>query len=86
MIRDIGISLALRLAWQVLFAAILGYFILSQIPDALSFAGYAIIIAAAIGNYLYRLNRAKHEISPPEKEDGERSDAQDCEKKEDEGG
>ena len=65
---------------QVLFAAVLGYFVLSQIPDALSFAGYAIIIAAAIGNYLYRLGVAKRETAAQKKADGEDSEGRSPEK------
>ena len=44
---------------QVLFAAILGYFLLEQVPAPLSIAGYVIIIGAAVGNFVYRLIRAK---------------------------
>ena len=33
---------------QILFAALLGFFFLGQIPDVLSFIGYAIIIGAAV--------------------------------------
>lgn len=40
---------------QVLFAAILGYFFLDQIPLPLSIAGYVIIICAAVGRWLYHL-------------------------------
>lgn len=42
---------------QVLFAALLGYFFLSQIPDAFSYVGYAIILCAAVGRWLYGLRR-----------------------------
>ena len=44
---------------QVFFAAILGYFFLQQVPETLSFVGYAIIIAAAIGQWLYHRQRMK---------------------------
>lgn len=47
---------------QVLFAAVLGYFFLSQIPDVWSFVGYAIIIGAAFakwGLHLWETKRAK---------------------------
>ena len=44
---------------QVLFAAILGYFILSQPVKPLSILGYVIIIGAAIGKWVYTLIRAK---------------------------
>ena len=44
---------------QVLFAAVLGYFFLSQIPDILSYVGYAIIIGAAIAKCLLHLYEKK---------------------------
>lgn len=72
---------------QVLFAAILGFLFLSQVPSVLSIVGYVIIIGAAFGNWAYRLARSKKEahtlpapenIAPPaendkkeEKKDGE---------------
>lgn len=37
---------------QVIFAAILGFFFLDQIPDAFSIIGYAIIIIVAIAMYI----------------------------------
>lgn len=40
---------------QVLFAAILGYFLLDQIPSELSFMGYAVILFAAFGRWLYHI-------------------------------
>ena len=45
---------------QVLFAALLGYLFLEQLPDAYSFAGYAIILAAAIGKWVWVHVRSKH--------------------------
>ena len=44
---------------QVLFAAILGYFILSQQIKPLSIVGYVIIIGAAVGKWIYTLSLAK---------------------------
>ena len=44
---------------QVPFAAILGYFILSQIPDTWSFVGYVIIIGAAIIKWALQMVEAK---------------------------
>ncbi len=41
---------------QVLFAALLGYFLLGQIPKPLSVAGYGIILFAAFGRWAYRLS------------------------------
>ncbi len=38
---------------QVLFAAVLGYFLLSEVPTVLSFIGYAIILLAAILRKVY---------------------------------
>ncbi len=45
---------------QVLFAAILGFLFLNQIPKTLSIIGYVVIIGAAVGNFIYRLANAKH--------------------------
>ncbi len=44
---------------QIVFAAILGFVFLHQVPDALSLAGYGVICAAALANFLYstRLSR-----------------------------
>lgn len=44
---------------QVLFAALLGYFFLDQLPSALSVAGYVVIIFAAVGRWLYNLYCAR---------------------------
>lgn len=42
---------------QILFAAILGFVFLDQIPDLLSVIGYIIIIGAAVGSYLYQKSK-----------------------------
>ena len=44
---------------QVFFAAILGFFFLDQIPKTLSFIGYAVIVAAAVGQWAYHMVRAR---------------------------
>ena len=46
---------------QVLFAAVLGFFFLHQIPKTASLVGYAVIILAAVGNCIYRLEKSKRE-------------------------
>lgn len=38
---------------QIIFSAVLGFYIFDQIPDYLSFVGYAIIIAMAVIMFLY---------------------------------
>lgn len=43
----------------VIFAAILGFIVLGQIPDPLSYIGYAIIIGAAVAVWLYHIARDK---------------------------
>lgn len=48
---------------QVFFAAILGYVFLQQVPETLSFIGYAIIIAAAVGQWAYHMYRARKETA-----------------------
>ncbi len=50
---------------QVLFAAVLGYFVLDQIPDKWSFVGYAIIIAAAFAKWAIHLHETKKAHSSP---------------------
>lgn len=39
---------------QILFAAVLGFIVLNQIPDFISIIGYIVIIGAALGSYLYQ--------------------------------
>ena len=61
---------------QVFFAAILGYVFLQQVPETLSFIGYAIIIAAAVGQWAYHIVRARNEkVSPATGEMPSESDA-----------
>lgn len=43
----------------VIFTALLGLFVLGEIPDWLSIIGYAIIIGASVLNYLYNNNYLK---------------------------
>ena len=38
---------------QIIFSASLGFFLFGQIPDILSFTGYAVIILMAVINFLY---------------------------------
>lgn len=63
--------------FQVLFAAILGFFCLGQIPDLWSIAGYIVIIGAAVGKWLYYLIKSKKSAPTPtdeeaaQKNDGE---------------
>ena len=44
---------------QVLFAALLGFFFLSQTPKVMSLIGYAVILSAAVGKWLYQLRKTK---------------------------
>ena len=44
---------------QILFSALLGFVVFRQIPDYLSFIGYAIIIASAILNFVYNQKTIK---------------------------
>lgn len=37
----------------VLFAALLGFFVQGEVPDAFSFVGYFIVISAAVGNWYF---------------------------------
>lgn len=51
---------------QVLFAALLGFLFLNQIPKTLSIIGYVVIIGAAVGNFIYRLEKTKREVKKKE--------------------
>lgn len=51
---------------QVLFAAILGFLFLDQIPKTLSIIGYVVIIGAAVGNFIYRIEKSKREAKKNE--------------------
>ncbi len=44
---------------QVLFAALLGFFFLSQVPKPMSIVGYVVIIGAAVGKTIYQIVKNK---------------------------
>ena len=46
---------------QVIFSAVLGFFLFGQLPDVWSFVGYAVIIAMAIVNFIYNNRRFREE-------------------------
>ena len=46
---------------QVIFSAIIGFFLFSQVPDAFSVLGYILIIAMAAMNFLYHKKLSKEE-------------------------
>lgn len=43
---------------QIIFSAILGFFVFGQVPDLLSWIGYVVICSMAIVNYLNNLGRS----------------------------
>ena len=55
---------------QVLFAAVLGFLFLDQLPDLWSLAGYGIIIGAAVGKQLLARRLAKRQSPPCEEQPG----------------
>lgn len=55
---------------QVLFAAVLGFLFLDQLPDLFSLAGYGIIIGAAVGKQLLARRLAKRQSPSPKKQPG----------------
>lgn len=55
---------------QVLFAAVLGFLFLDQLPDLFSLAGYGIIIGAAAGKQLLARRLAKRQSPSPEEQPG----------------
>ena len=54
---------------QVFFAAILGFLFLRQIPEVLSFIGYAVIIGAAVGQWAYHFAKARREHAGQRREE-----------------
>ncbi len=48
---------------QVIFAALLGFLFLEQIPDWLSIIGYIVIIAAAVIKWKYGLDKSRREAA-----------------------
>lgn len=55
---------------QVLFAAVLGFLFLDQLPDLFSLAGYGIIIGAAVGKQLLARRLEKRQSPSPEEQPG----------------
>lgn len=49
----------------VLFAGLLGFFVSGEIPDVFSFIGYAIVIAAAVGNWYFHQREEKKKNGAP---------------------
>ena len=50
---------------QVIFAAVFGFFIFGDMPDILSFAGYFLIISAALALFIYTKHFAENPKSRP---------------------
>lgn len=50
---------------QVIFSAILGFFLFGQLPDLFSFIGYALIIAMALINYVYNTRHTTETADAP---------------------
>ena len=44
---------------QIIFATLLGFFLFGEIPDKYSFTGYALIILASLGTFIYNMKMAK---------------------------
>ena len=44
---------------QVLFSAVLGFFLFHQVPDALSWLGYLVIFATALAMFFYNTRSAQ---------------------------
>ncbi|MGX8715766.1 MAG: EamA family transporter, partial [Lachnospiraceae bacterium] len=43
---------------NIIFATVIAYFLFGQIPDALSFLGYAVIISASLMMFFYNRKRS----------------------------
>ena len=50
---------------QVIFAAVVGYLVFGDVPDVLSFAGYAVICGMALWMFFY--NRKADGTAPAKK-------------------
>ena len=48
---------------QIIFATLLGFFLFGEIPDKYSFTGYALIILASLGTFLYNMKAARQNQS-----------------------
>lgn len=46
---------------QIIFSSLIGFFVFGQIPDLMSFIGYAVIIAAAVMMFVYNNRKLKYE-------------------------
>ena len=44
---------------QIIFATMLGFFLVGEIPDKYSFTGYVLIILASLGTFLYNMRISK---------------------------
>lgn len=70
--------------FQVLFAALLGFFFLHQVPMTLSIIGYAIIIGAAIGKQIFHFIEIKRKKATPLPEEADTQQEPEIEKISDE--
>lgn len=48
---------------QIIFAAVIGYFVFGQVSDIYSFIGYAVIIAAAVLMFIYNNRKSENKLS-----------------------
>lgn len=48
---------------QIIFAAVIGYFVFGQVSDVYSFIGYAVIIAAAVLMFIYNNRKSEDKLS-----------------------
>lgn len=48
---------------QIIFAAVIGYFVFGQVSDVYSFIGYAVIIAAAVLMFIYNNRKTEEKLS-----------------------
>ena len=50
---------------QIIFAALLGFFVFGQVPDMLSWLGYGIICTMAVVMFLYNTRHGRREKEQP---------------------
>ena len=48
---------------QIIFATLLGFFLFGEVPDKYSFTGYALIILASFGTFIYNMKTASKKVT-----------------------
>ena len=54
---------------QIIFATLLGFFLFGEVPDKYSFTGYALIILASFGTFIYNMKTASKKVTAKKSSD-----------------